>query len=66
MRAPKILNDGGEGGVIEPHSFEAERFRTVGMQVGGGGGKKNRVVVEGYSRKVANMGVVEEKVPLGV
>lgn len=35
MRAPKILNDGGEGGVIEPHSFEAERFRTVGMQVGG-------------------------------
>lgn len=39
MRAPKILNDGGEGGVIEPHSFEAERFRTVGMQSGGGGGK---------------------------
>lgn len=36
------------------------------MQSGGGGGKKNRVVVEGYSRKVVNMGVVEEKVPLGV
>lgn len=32
----------------------------------GGGEKKNGVVVGGYSRKVANMGVVEEKVPLGV
>ena len=62
---PRVLNDGWEGRVVEPHGFKVEGFRTKRLR-GEGSAKEKRVMVRGSPRQVHNLSIVEKQVPLKV
>ena len=50
MSVPRVMDDGCEIGVIEPHHLKLKGFGIVGMHGGRGGVEENGVMVKGYSQ----------------